>query len=69
VSREDSLDLSHYKLWYKVQHDRIKLQSESHSAHTVNISIRSARQKSELNDGFANTEFSESAFSSPFVGR
>jgi hypothetical protein len=78
VSREDALDLSHYKLWYKVQHDRIKQQSQSHSAHTANISLRTARQKSDVNNGFGNMDsdgftissaISESAFSSPFVGR
>jgi hypothetical protein len=82
VSREESLDLSHYKLWYKVQHDRIKLQlqsqSQTQSAHTANINIRTSRQKSDINNGFGNTDsdgftvspaYSESAFSSPFVGR
>ena len=74
VSREDSLDLSHYKLWYKVQHDRIR----SQNTHTANISNRIARQKSEINNGFDGTDSenltvstacSEGAFSTPFVGR
>lgn len=74
VSRGDSLDLSHYKLWYKVQHERMKAQTQSPSANTENINIRTARQKSDINNGFSNTDsdgfaVSESAFSSPFVGR
>lgn len=74
MSRGDSLDLSHYKLWYKVQHDRIKAQTQSHGTNTENINIRTARQKSDVNNGFSSTDsdgftVSESAFSSPFVGR